>query len=115
MMTKTELQSGLAQCIGTTKYILHWMKSLKYTDGVLFLAENAGCHWLIDAIASYHRKEHFQVWTLKVEEDKKAVLTMRTDSKKPFKVKQEFTYTDFPLDEITFYLIDGILLLTSEY
>ena len=111
---KVKLQNGLNQCIGTSQYLLHWARQLKFTDGIKFLADNAGAYWLIDAIASYQRKEPFQLWQLKVK-DSKAVLTMKEDSGEPTLVKQEITYTDFPLDEITLYLIDGILLLTSEY
>jgi len=114
MLDAIKLQAGLNQCIGTTQYFIHWTKTLKYTDGIKFLADNAGAYWLIDAIASYQRKEPFQLWELKVN-DSKAVLTMKEDTNEPVLVKQEITYTDFPLDEITLYLIDGILLLTSEY
>jgi hypothetical protein len=114
MLDAVKLQNRLSQCIGTTQYFLHWTKTLKFTDGVKFLADNAGAYWLIDAIASYGRKEPFQLWELKVN-DSKAVLTMKEDTGEPVLVKQEITYTDFPLDEITLYLIDGILLLTSEY
>jgi hypothetical protein len=116
MLNKADLQNGLSQCIGTTQYFIHWSRTLKYTDGIKFLADNAGggSYWLIDVIASYNRKEPFQLWELKVK-DTKAVLTMKEDRGEPTLVKQEITYTDFPLDEITLYLIDGILLLTSEY
>jgi hypothetical protein len=30
-------------------------------------------------------------------------------------VRQEIPFTDFPLEEITLYLANGTLLLTSEY
>ena len=30
-------------------------------------------------------------------------------------ITQEIPYTDFPLDEIKFYLIGGVILLPSEY
>jgi len=113
MMTKENLQTGLAHCIGTEGYTKHWL-GLMYTDGIKYLVENADCYWLIDAIASYRKKQPFQLWELKVK-DGKAVLTMKEDTNTPVLVKQEIPYTDFPLDEIKLYLIDGILLLTSEY
>jgi len=114
MLDAIKLQNGLNQCIGTTQYFIHWTRILKYTDGIKFLADNAGAYWLIDAIASYQRKEPFQLWELKVK-DSKAVLTMKEDTNEPILVEQEISYTDFPLKEITLYLIDGVLLLTSEY
>ena len=105
----------LNQFTGSEHYYEHWTNFLCYTDGVQYLAERAGSYWLIDAIASYKRKEPFQVWRLKVKEDKSAVLTMQEDSGQPVKVRQDIPFTDFPLSEITLCLIDGILILPSEY
>lgn len=113
-MEKTLTQADLSQFTGTEKYYTHWTKSFVYTDGVKFMADKAGAHWLIDLIASYRRKEHFQAWELKVV-DSKAVVTMKEDTDKPELVKQKIDYTDFPLGNITLYLIDGVLLLPSEY
>jgi len=108
-MTHLELD----QFTGTENYWRHWL-GLKFTDGVKYLADKAGAHWLLDAIFSYHRPEPFQVWTLKVK-DSQAVLTMQEDTGQPEKVKQEIEFTDFPLESIKFYLIDKVLLLPSEY
>ena len=108
-MTHLELD----QFTGTENYWRHWLGG-KFTDGVKYLADKAGAHWLLDAIFSYHRPEPFQVWTLKVK-DSQAVLTMQEDTDTPVKVKQKIKYTDFSLDEVKLYLIDGILLLPSEY
>lgn len=115
MKTAEEIKDGLSQCYGgTEQYYNHWTKSIKFTDGVKNLAESAECYWLIDAIASYRRKEHFQVWKLIVT-DSKAVLTMQEDSDMPIIVKQKIGYTDFPLPEITLWLIDGVLIHPNEY
>ena len=114
MKTVEEIKALLAQCWGTEHYYKHWTGFLQYTDGVKILAESADCYWLIDAIASYHRTEPFQVWKLKVNE-KSAVLTMKEDTDCPIIVKQEIEYTDFPLDNMTLWLIDGVLILPSEY
>ena len=105
----------LKQFTGTQNYYKHWTGRLRWTDGVQYVAENAGAYWLIDAIASYRRTEHFQIWELKKHKDNSAVLTMREDTGQPAKVRQEIPYTDFPLDSIKFYKIDGVLLLPSEY
>jgi len=124
MKTAEQIRIGISRSIGTEKYTRHFM-GLLMTDGVVQLREDADCYWLIDAIASYKRTEEFQIWELKVDLEKKtAVLTMKEDSDKPAKVKQEFEYTNFPLDNVKFYLqlgsIDGvnpayILMLTNEY
>ena len=111
-------ESDLNQFTGTLKYYTHWTR-IQYTDGIKFLAEQGEAYWLIDAITSYQTKKirriPFQVWELKKTEKTKAILTMKEDTNQPELIKQEIPYTDFPLNEIKLYLIDGILLLPSEY
>lgn len=115
MLSVPQIKSGLAQCIGTEQYWKNDLLSFRYTDGVKFLHESCEAYWLLIAIASYRRKEPFQLWELKVNQNKSATLTMKEDTNEPILVKQEIPFTDFPLDDITLYLIDGILLLPSEY
>ena len=110
MLTKPELN----QFTGTENYYRHWIGGYVYTDGVKYLAEVGKCYWLIDAVFSYRRSEPFQIWSLEAK-DNKAVLTMVEDTGRPELVRQEIGYTDFPLDYVKFYLIDGVLLLPSEY
>ena len=98
-----------------------------YTDGVKFLCENADCFWLIDAIVSHQirtrvrnnqRLQDFQVWTLKVNPDKSAVLTCVEDTGCKPTVTQKIPYTDFPLPEITLWIERGeymTLCLPSEH
>lgn len=110
MKTATEIENGMAHCIGTEKYIKHWTGALVFTDGIDYLRQAADCFWLIDAIASYqHKFKHvlFQLWELKVTEEdgnRKAVLTMREDTGQPALVTQKFYTTNFPLDNIKFYV-----------
>jgi len=111
------LKNELTNFTGTEHYYRHWL-GFNYTDGVKFLAEKANCFWLLDAVGSYQhtlKDKGFQIWILKVNKDKSAVLEMREDSDTPIIVRQEIKYTDFPMEEITLYYIDGVLLLTSEY
>ena len=121
MLTETDLN----QFCGTTQYY-RYLLGLKLTDGVKYLADEAGAYWLLDIIASYQtdkkiRTEPFQVWELKLSLDNattgkhEAVVTMKTDTDHPLLVEQQIEYTDFPLDFITLYLIDGVILLPSEY
>ncbi|MDA2934976.1 hypothetical protein MYX82_11635, partial [Acidobacteria bacterium AH-259-D05] len=80
--------------------------------------EEAECYWLIDIVASYQPKLKqvpFQLWELEVEKDNPGVVTVREDSGKPALISQEIPYTDFPLEKIQLYCIDGVLLLPSEY
>lgn len=116
-MENTITTHQLNQFTGTENWYRHWLGIL-YTDGVKFLAEKAGAYWLIDAVASYQRKLKdvpFQVWTLDVKKDNSAILQMREDSDMPVRVEQVIEYSDFPLESIRLYFIDGVLLLPSEY
>ena len=88
------------------------------TDGVFMLAEAAGCYWLLDVIGSYqsNRKldQSFQIWKLIVDTvNKSAVVQGYNDT--TLVVTQEIPYTDFPLEELKLYLMDGVILLPSEY
>lgn len=115
MLSYQEIKAGLAHCTGTEQCWKNHLLSFRYTDGVKFLHESCDAYWLLIAISSYHRKEPFQVWELKVNKDHTATLTMKEDSNQPNIVEQDISYTDFPLEEMTLWLIDGILLLPSEY
>jgi len=88
------------------------------TDGVIAVAESAGCYWLLDIIGSYQIDErldpYFQVWKLVVNHDNsKAVVYGYND--KTLIITQDIPFTDFPLDDLKLYLMDGIILLPSEY
>ncbi|MCL2187775.1 MAG: hypothetical protein FWC16_01940 [Defluviitaleaceae bacterium] len=88
------------------------------TGGVIALAEAAGCYWFLDIIGSYQTNKrldpHFQVWKLAVNhEDDTAVAGGYNDTE--LIIKQDIPYTDFPLDELNLYLMDGVILLPSEY
>ena len=115
MLTRQQILNGMAQCHCTENYWKNDLLTFKYTDGVKFLWISCEAYWLLTAISSYGRKEPFQVWELEVNEDKSALLTMQEDTGEPYLVRQEIEYTDFPLTETKLYLIDGILLLPSEY
>lgn len=119
-MTAEELQQAMPQFIGTENYYRHWL-GLYYTDGVAFVAENAGAYWLIDIIASYQpanklnpRLYEFQLWILHVK-DGKGYVECKADSDIPAAITQEIPFTDFPLPELRLYVSNGVLMLPSEY
>lgn len=123
--TPEGIREYLATCSGGDELYPHWLKCIRYTQGVQGLAELAGAYWLIDAIASHQaapalrqnqRMREFQLWTLTVNADKSAMLTCREDTNDPPAVMQRIEYTDFPLPEgIKLYVESGILLLPSEH
>ena len=116
------LKQDLRQFTGTSGYT-RWsalFRNFVLTDGALFLAEQAKCFWLMDALASHlssYRDEGFVVakfqaivggWELGI-----------TDGNEHFLATQRIEFSDFPLDEITLYVIRQddlrVILLPSEY
>lgn len=129
-MDTVSLAHSLEQFTGTIDYHLHWTRKLTHTDGVQYLAETAGAHWLVDAIASYQTRgrinrdselSRFQVWELTVNPDGSADLTCKADTGRPNAIHQRIPFTDFPLDSIKFFVAHGgpeglrVLMLPSEY
>ena len=118
--TKAEIEAIVEQATGTDSH--HETYSLPsypvLTDGVLNVARTTECFWLIDLIYSHQINQRldksFQVWKLQVSpKDHSAVVRRYNDQ--TLIVTQKIPYTDFPLDEIKLYLIDGVILLPSEY
>lgn len=90
-----------------------------YTEGVQYLAENAGAYWLIDYVLSNQmdkkiKAEEFQVWKIKVKDDKSAVIRVEDGNDNLVK-RFNLEFTDFPLKEFTLWFTESTLLLPSEY
>lgn len=125
-MHPSDLRAQLAQFIGSETLTRHSLvHRVLLTEGVVFLASEAGAYWLTDAIASYlwndkARAEAFQVWRLNVDTKSRSAELIMTDgnTRAPL-ISQTLDYTDFPLDEIEVWLVaDGehwVLMLPTEY
>jgi acyl transferase domain-containing protein len=120
------LATQLAQFTGSTTFTRHGLvRSLLMTEGVAFLADQAGAHWLTDTIASYQhepvaRAEPFQAWSLVVDAaTRSAVLTMTDGNSSTPIIRQQIDWTDFLLAEIALWAIaEGdhrVIMLPSEY
>jgi len=118
-MSPAELLANLKQFSGTTQWYKHPLfQKFVYTDGVRFLAVNAGAYWLLEFIFSNQllpeiKAEGFQVWKITVV-GTKATIVMEEGNDKMIK-SFNISYTDFPLDSFTLWFVDGALLLPSEY
>jgi len=122
-MTKTSklTESDLSQFTGSENWYRHGInRNVVFTDGAKYVADEGGAYWLLDAIAIAQRfeksvaAEGFQVWKLKVNEDRTASLVC-DDGNNNIVYTQHIAFTDFPLDEIKFYFTDNTILLPSEY
>ena len=78
----------LAQFTGSERFYRHALvRNVIFTEGVKYVADTAGAHWLIDEIALAQkyapklRHEDFQHWELVVSAESSAVLvtTMATE------------------------------------
>ena len=113
-----EILNELKHFTGTENYYKSAMGNLKYTDGVRYIFQECCSYWFLDVLESYQpqlKEIGFQLWKIAVRDGKTGLITCQEDTNSPVLVSQELEYTDFPLDEITFYCIDGIVLLPSEY
>jgi hypothetical protein len=120
MTQKNLTKSDLAQFTGSERYFRHAIaRKILYTEGADYVGEHGEAYWLIDAIAFAQPRaevaaEPFQVWRLTVAADKSATLAC-DDGNGRIVYSQTIPYTDFPLDEITLYFADDIILLPGEY
>lgn len=111
--------SELMQFTGTENWYRHQIvRSILYTDGARYVAQNGGAYWLLDEIAlSQHKPEiaaeAFQVWTLTVDDHRGTLIC--EDGNKNQVFAKAIPFTDFPLDAITLWLTDRTILLPSEY
>jgi hypothetical protein len=136
-----DIKSGLDQFSGSETFTQHALNPrIVMTEGVVWLRESADCYWLVDAIVSHQlnakvRVEEFQVWKLRripqgvsfsirtsdgvsVGLSGKlwsAVLTVADGNSEDAIINQPIEHTDFPLDEITLWLVNNTLMLPGEY
>jgi hypothetical protein len=115
-ITPDDLKASLEQFYGSETMTRHWTGRIIMSEGVVFLAEKAGAHWLTDLIASMQmsriKQEEFQVWKL-VKVGGGATITC-DDGNGQVLMTRQIEFTDFPLDDITLWLEFGTLMLPSE-
>ena len=110
---------SLESYTGTEQYFKIPFSDYVYTDGIKALIDLSSCYWLVSdtGILLSHKKQYerdFLILNIKVK-DNKAVITLKEDTdEKPIYTKQ-INYTDFPLKEYEFYIINKTFLLKSEY
>ena len=112
--------SQLSYFTGTERYYRITRKHL-LTDGTKYLAEEAECFWMMDAIASHLSEIVTQDCFVQVRMTvKNSRATMYyEDGNGNEHARQQIPYTDFPMQGITLYACwDGehwVIMLPSEY
>ena len=118
---KTFTAADLAQFTGSEHWYRHGInRKVLFTDGAKYVADCGGAYWLLDEIAliqPYDKRvaaEEFQVWTLKVRDDRTATLTCE-DGNGTVVFSKDIEFTDFPLPEITLWFANDTIYLPSEH
>ena len=95
-----DLAASLAQFTGTTRYYRISPGHL-LTDGTRYLADTAGCYWIMDAVASHLAEIGTQDWfvLVRVQVSDGSALMLYEDGNGNEHARQEIPYTDFPLEQ----------------
>lgn len=110
----------LSQFTGTERYYRISRRFL-ITEGCKYLADEAGCYWMMDAIASHLMEIGTQDWfvLIRVEVKESRAVMFYEDGNGHEHARQRIPYTDFPLEQINLYACwDGehwVVMLPSEY
>ena len=124
MKSVNEIEEHLPYFTGTEEWYRYspLFPNVLLTEGAAYIADSCDAFWLMDVISSHIpsiKGDQFAIAKL-VRTGSSAVFTLADDE--PAGVlyaKQNIEYTDFPLDEIRFYVIkdseNWTILLPSEY
>ena len=122
MTTKTLTKEDLRQFTGSETWWRHALvRDILFTDGTKHVADAGGAYWLIEEIALAQRyekavaAEEFQLWKLKVDLAKHTATLTCKDGNGKAVFSKVIEFTDFPLDEISFYVCNKTILFPSEY
>ena len=110
----------LTQFIGTNGYYRISRRHL-LTDGTKYLAEEAECFWMMDAIASHLSEIGTEDWfvLIRVQVTGDRAVMIYEDGNSQEHARQEIPYTDFPMTSITLYACwnqeNWVIMMPSEY
>lgn len=108
---------GLGHFTGTEHYY-KIMFGYKLTDGMKHVCETAHAYWLTDVIVSHamaHKNQDMLACKLVVDDLSNACTFTMTDGDDIVLATQEIPYTDFPVLTFTAWVVDGVIMLPSEY
>lgn len=108
------IMAELAQFCGSDTLYRHPLWGRLYTEGVARMSNLCDAHWLLDSIFAKQyqeavAREDFQVWKLTTH-GSTGVLTCE-DGNDNEVYREDITYTDFPLPELTLWFENDTLML----
>ena len=115
-----KLSNPGAQFTGTTCYYRIGRQHL-LTDGTQYLAEQAGCYSIMDAVSSHVTEIGTQDWfvVVRIEVENHQAVMRYEDGNGRELARQAIPYTDFPLSNLTLYAVwdtqHWVIMLPSEY
>lgn len=107
------LEHKLSKFTGSSIHHRSLIPSIVMTDGIKFLHEHKDCFWLINLIAARQlqtrvARQEFQVWELS-----KGKLTLKDEDNR--EIQKELVTREFPLDNLTIWVMDKVMFLPQEY
>ncbi|MAU70612.1 DUF6876 family protein [Cytophaga sp. FL35] len=120
-----EIMEQLSQFIGTEGFYRLPLFKTRYTDGIKYLSEVAECFWLITDASIMAKSlrtcsEFVTIDFKRLSETERMNLeyeaeVIYSDGNNNVLGKQEYLFTDFPLDELRLFFVNDTLMLPSEY
>ncbi len=124
-ISQAELRNNLATFTGTETFYKIPLLNTHFTDGIKYLADTANCFWLVTdtsviAKSLLNRSSFITIDFKKLSEDVQDALGYEalieySDGNGNVFETHNYRSTDFPLDAIRLFFVDGTLLLPSEY
>lgn len=112
--------ADLKQFTGSEEWYRHPLnRSVTYTQGARYVADQVGAYWLLDEIAlgqlavAAVKAQPFQVWKLDVK-GSRATLSCE-DGNNANVFTKEIAFTNFPEPGVILWFTDNVILLPSEY
>jgi len=120
-----EIKEGLQHFHGTEMFYQIPLLRTRFTDGLKYLSEAAECFWLITdtsviAKSLMNRSEFITIDFKRLSEERQdstgyEAEIIYTDGNDNILEKHGYRATDFPLDELRLFFVNGTLMLPSEY
>ena len=103
-----KLKQELEQFTGSVNFTKDPFSKCVMTEGMRYLIDKAECHWLfsdyaIEIMATRLKEQDFFVLKIVTLDDGKGYVTL-DDGNGNIIHKKEYTYTDFPMKEYSFYI-----------